>query len=129
ESAVQRLREGSFDVVLLDLRLPDSDGLGTFATLYAEAPDTPIVVLAQPHDETIALKAVKSGAQDYLIKGEVHGTLLARALRYAVERRHAQEQIQLQTKLLEAVGEAVIATDENGHVRFWNRYAERLYGW
>ena len=128
-TAIERLRTGGFDVVLLDLALPDSSGLGTFARLYAEAPDTPIVVLAGADDETTALKAVKSGAQDYLIKDQVHATLLERSLRYAIERRRSEEQIALQARLLETVGEAVIATDRDGTIRYWNGFAERLYGW
>ncbi|MGH7504488.1 MAG: PAS domain S-box protein, partial [Longimicrobiales bacterium] len=127
--ALDRLRAEPYDVVLADLDLPEAHGLGTFAALYATAADTPIVVLAEPADEATALKAVKAGAQDYLLAGQVHGTLLTRALRYAVERRRSEEQIRLQARLLEAVGQAVIATDRDGIVRYWNRFAERLYGW
>ena len=127
--AIERLQESAYDVVLADLELPDASGLGTFAALYATVAETPIVVLANASDEAIALKAVKAGAMDYLLAGHVDGTLLSRTLRYAVERRQSEHQIQLQAHVLEAVSRAVIATDLEGIVRHWNRFAERLYGW
>ncbi len=72
----------------MDLDLPDSEDLGTFERAYAFAPDVPIVVLTGMEDEEMALDMVKSGAQDYLVKGEVGPDLLLRSIRYAVERHH-----------------------------------------
>ena len=87
-AAVQRLAAERFDVILLDFGLPDSLGLDTFTTLYTQAPEVPIVVLTALSDEAVAVEAVQAGAQDYLVKGQVTGNLLVRALRYAVERQH-----------------------------------------
>jgi signal transduction histidine kinase len=87
-AAVQRLAAEPFEVVLLDLALPDSLGLDTFTTLSRQTPEVPIVVLTTLSDEAAAIEAVQAGAQDYLVKGQVEGHLLVRALRYAVERHH-----------------------------------------
>jgi glutamate dehydrogenase (NAD(P)+) len=88
--AVQMLQRGGIDVVLLDLVLPDSAELDTFARLYAHAGDVPIVIVSALDDLTIAAKAVDAGAQDYLIKGRIDGPRLIRSLRYAIERIHAR---------------------------------------
>lgn len=84
--ALQRLSSGGIDVVLLDLKLPDSEGPVTFERMYAFAPDVPIVVLTNLDDERIAVGTVQGGAQDYLVKGQVSDQLLLRSIRYAVER-------------------------------------------
>jgi signal transduction histidine kinase len=81
-----RLIESHFDVILLDLSLPDSNGLNTFVTLRGAAEEMPIVILSGLNDETTAIECVNAGAQDYLIKGEVNSHLLIRSLRYAVAR-------------------------------------------
>ncbi len=75
-----------FDVILLDLTLPDSRGLATFLALQAEFGDVPVVVLSGYDDEQTAIKAVQAGAQDYLVKGQVDDRLLVRSIRYAIER-------------------------------------------
>lgn len=92
-AGLKRIEQGGINVVLSDLSLPDSDGLDTFARLHAKAPQIPIIVLSGLNDTNLALKAVHEGAQDYLIKGEVDGQLLVRAMRYAIERKHMSEQL------------------------------------
>jgi two-component system, cell cycle response regulator len=74
------------DVVMLDLSLPDSHGFSTFESVHHRAPDTPVLILTGLADEDLALDAVQSGAQDYLVKGETDVDQLARALRYAIQR-------------------------------------------
>ena len=91
--ARERLTDGQIDLVLLDLSLPDSQGLDTFAKIHAHIPDMPIVVLSGLNDETIAVKAVQEGAQDYLVKGQVDSNVLVRSIRYAIERKKAEETI------------------------------------
>lgn len=81
-----RLSETEFDVVLLDLSLPDSSGLDTFVTFHSAAEELPVVILSGLNDETTAVECVNAGAQDYLIKDEVNSHLLIRSLRYAVAR-------------------------------------------
>jgi two-component system, cell cycle sensor histidine kinase and response regulator CckA len=89
--AVQHLQTESFDVVLLDLLLPDSEGLETFLQIHQQVPLTPIIVLTGIADETLTIQAMQAGAQDYLIKGQVSGSeLLMRAIRYAIERKRVE---------------------------------------
>jgi signal transduction histidine kinase len=83
-----------FDIVLLDLSLPDSSGLETLAHWRATAPDLPVIVLTGSDDEAQAVAAVREGAQDYLVKGRIDGGLLAQAIRYAIERKHVQEDLE-----------------------------------
>jgi signal transduction histidine kinase len=90
---LEHLDAGQFDVVLLDLTLPDSAGLETLAAAHARAPGVPIVVLSGIEDEAIAIQAVREGAQDYLVKGRVDGNLVVRAIRYAIERQRAEDRI------------------------------------
>jgi sigma-B regulation protein RsbU (phosphoserine phosphatase) len=92
-AALRRLAQGGIGLVLSDLSLPDSHGLDTFAKLHAQAHQVPIIVLSGLNDTTLAVQAVHEGAQDYLIKGEVDGQLLVRAMRYAIERKRMSEQL------------------------------------
>jgi DNA-binding response OmpR family regulator len=82
-AASEQLRTRDFDVVLLDLNLPDSAGLETVSRACLLAPRLPIIILTGADDEKLAIEAVRLGAQDYLIKGQVDGRLLARAVHYA----------------------------------------------
>ncbi len=95
------LAEKTIDVVLLDLTLPDSEGIDTFLRIKGVVPEMPIVVLTGREDEGLAMTAVKEGAQDYLFKTEMRPPLLIRSLRYAVERKRAQEALKRAHDLLE----------------------------
>ena len=88
--ALTRLESKGIDLVLLDLGLPDSHGLATFHKLRQAAPDVPVIVLTGTNDQELAVTAVRDGAQDYLVKGQGSGSLLARAARYAMERQRAE---------------------------------------
>jgi diguanylate cyclase (GGDEF)-like protein len=83
-------------LVLLDLSLPDSLGLETFAKVFAHSPAVPIIVLTGTDDATVALKAVQGGAQDYLVKGKLDRELLVRSMQYSIERKRYQVQIEHQ---------------------------------
>ena len=91
--ALECLRTQRFNAILLDLNLPDSEGMNTFLRARAEAMHAPIVVLTGVADEEVAARAVREGAQDYLVKAEVDGPLLYRSIRYAVERHASDEAI------------------------------------
>jgi diguanylate cyclase (GGDEF)-like protein len=92
-AAYKKLQEHNFHVALLDMSLPDGEGLDNISSLRAVSPDLPIVVLSGRRDEFFALEAVKAGAQDYLVKGEVDEWQLSRALNYAIERKQLQDDI------------------------------------
>ncbi|NMO16890.1 hybrid sensor histidine kinase/response regulator [Pyxidicoccus fallax] len=89
--ALRVVETARVDAVLLDLSLPDGAGLGNISRLLQAAPATPLVVLTGTDDERLAVQAVHEGAQDYLVKGQVTGPLLVRALRYAIERKRVEE--------------------------------------
>ncbi|MDZ7956929.1 MAG: response regulator [Aulosira sp. DedQUE10] len=91
DEALSHLAYESFDVMLLDLSLPDSQGLETFIKAHNKAKSTPIIVLTGIADETLALRAMQEGAQDYLVKGQVTGDLLVRSMRYAIERQRIED--------------------------------------
>ncbi|MEI6503221.1 MAG: PAS domain S-box protein, partial [Armatimonadota bacterium] len=97
------LRSHPVDVLLLDLGLPDSRGLETLKAVQQQTPLVPIVVLSGLSDEDLAMEAVQQGAQDYLVKGQVSGSLLARSLRYAVERGRAEQRILHLNAVLRAI--------------------------
>lgn len=88
--ALTHLSEENFDVILLDLSLPDSNGLETLMRIRESTSDLPIVVMTGFDDEKLALSAVREGAQDYLVKGQVHISTLARSICYAIERKKAE---------------------------------------
>jgi len=88
--ALSRLVEESFDVILLDLSLPDSQGLNTVVLAHQAAQNVPILVLTGLDDQDLAIRALECGAQDFLVKGQFHGTRLLRAIRYAVARQDRQ---------------------------------------
>jgi len=92
--AFDRLKEGPVDVALVDLSLPDSHGLETFQRLGEAFPALPLVLLTGLNDQDIAIQAVRQGAQDYLVKGEVDGHILIRAIHYAIERKRIQAELE-----------------------------------
>ncbi len=100
-SALERLTHAAPDVLLLDLGLPESQGLDTLSTVLTRAPQTPVVVLTGLDDQQLAYRAVGEGAQDYLVKGHVDGELLVRSMRYAIERRRTQEALRRYSEELE----------------------------
>ena len=87
---LERLRTEEFDVLVLDLSLPDTHGLETVTRAVAEAGEVPIVVLTGQNDDSLGLKAVRLGAQDFLVKGEADGWTMVRTLRYAMERKRRE---------------------------------------
>ncbi len=100
-AGLERLADGEIDVVLLDLTLPDSEGLHTFYRVNAAAPEVPIVILTEVEDNELALQTVREGAQDYLVKGQISGRLLKRTLRFAVERKQLEAALLLSQQQME----------------------------
>lgn len=133
DHALDRLARTGVDVVLLDLGLPDSQGLDTFVRARRGAPDEPIVVISGLDDERLALEAVRSGAQDYLVKGRIEGHLLARVLRYAVERKRAEQDLIAREErfraLVEHSADAIALLDRTGTVVYASHSTERVLGY
>jgi diguanylate cyclase (GGDEF)-like protein/PAS domain S-box-containing protein len=131
--AEQYLAEHTVDIILADLGLPDTQGLESVRRTHAAAPHVPLVVLSGQDDESMALQALKEGAQDYLIKGQIEPRELLRALRYAVERKIIEETLYTEKEFaqvtLDCIGDAVICTDMAGNITFLNRVAEKMTGW
>lgn len=100
KEGLERIGTSQFDIVLLDLSLPDASGLETVQKMRSAVPNVPIVVLTGLNDEGFAVSAVREGAQDYLIKGDIDGKLLARAIQYAIERhRLVRERTQAEKEI------------------------------
>ena len=133
-TGLKHLEAGGVDLVLLDLLLPDSEGLKTLVTVREHAPQVPIVVLTSSDDDALALQALQEGAQDYLVKGyvQVDRTLLSRSMRYAIERQRAEEEVRkvhAQTeKLLASIPSILIGVSAEGLVTHWNAVAEATFG-
>lgn len=126
------LQQSSFDLILLDLELPDSKGLQTFNKLHAVVPQTAIVVLTGLDDEEVAQQAVGLGAQDYLYKGSVVESLLAQAIRYAIERNRLQTQLQESEmryrELFNNAQDIIYTQGMDGRITSVNREFVRLLG-
>jgi signal transduction histidine kinase len=112
-AALEKLAQGGLEVVLLDLSLPDAHGLESIGCVRRQYPSVPIVVLTGLNDEEAAVRAVEQGAQDYLIKGQVEGQLLMRALRYAIQRHRAEERLKERNRellVLRRISETILGS-------------------
>jgi len=140
---LQHLVRENFDVVFLDLSLPDASGIETLMQVQAVAPNRPIMVMTGIDDEELAVRALQKGAQDYLVKGKVDKDLLVRATRYAIERkrteverqrlvRRAQTQSLLVRRILDTVKEGILTLNAKREVVIANPaghlYLARLGG-
>jgi two-component system, sensor histidine kinase and response regulator len=101
EDAIATLKQQPFQVILLDLSLPDSRGLPSLECLEKAAPSVPVVILTGTNNETLATQAVNQGAQDYLVKGQITQEVLVRSIRYAIERQRTDETLRMRTLELE----------------------------
>lgn len=93
EKGIARLKDGGIDVILLDLLLPDSEGIFTFIKLREASDDLPVVVLSALEDDETAILAVREGAQDYLFKGIVNPAVLIRSIRHSIERKRNRDEL------------------------------------
>lgn len=106
-AAQTQLASQRFQLILLDLTLPDKQGLATFLAIQHAAPLVPVIVLSGVSDEEVALQALRAGAQDYLLKNEFDGRLLARAIRYAVERKLVEVRLRESEEFFRLISENV----------------------
>lgn len=144
---VEMIREGlsllmdeGYHVILLDLSLPDGHGLDTARQVCAAAPHLPVIILTGLDDETIAIHAVQEGAQDYLVKGQMDSNLLARAIRYAIERKRAEVKLRESEERFRELAENIrevfyickqdihqISYISPAYMEIWGRTCETLY--
>ncbi|MFC2071829.1 PAS domain S-box protein [Chloroflexota bacterium] len=124
-AGLKRLAAGGIDVLLLDLSLPDGQGLDVCVRANTQAPYVPIVVLTGLDDETMAVKTLHMGAQDYLIKGQVDSRLLFRSMRYAIERKRMEEELRKSEEkwrsLVENAPNIIMLTDSDNIIKLMNR--------
>jgi diguanylate cyclase (GGDEF)-like protein/PAS domain S-box-containing protein len=131
--AERHLSRHAVDIILLDLGLPDAQGVGAVRRTHNAAPRVPLVVLTGEDDESLAMQAQQEGAQDYLVKGQIVTRGLLRSLRYAVERKTMEEALFVEKEraqvTLNCIGDAVACTDIAGNITFLNLVAEKMTGW
>ncbi len=127
-----RLAAGGVDIVLLDTLLPDCEGVDALTRLKAQAPDLPIIVLTNLEGEDLAVAALQAGAKDYLIREQADGNQLARAIRYAVERRRSEELLSQEKQKLEDVTRYVncglLLLNAQGKITYANDLAQEWFG-
>ncbi len=130
---IARLAAGPTDAVLLDLFLPDCQGLEAFERLCLAAPHIPVLILCNQADESLAIQAVERGAQDYLLRTHLDSHALRHALRSMIERRTVADALFVEREradvTLNSIGDAVLSTDISGRVTFLNVAAEDMLGW
>ncbi len=124
----------SFDCILLDLSLPDSEGLETLRNVRAKAKSAPLIVLTSTDDASQVAEALREGAQDYLIKGRIDGELLKRSIRYGIDRARTQELVRQSEEkfrlLVESAKDyAIFMLDTDGNIVTWSSGAERITGY
>src|SRR5690349_12933317 len=122
-----------FDVVVMDMSLPDGAGLANVSLLRAEAPQLPVIVAGDSDDETVALEAVHAGAHDYLVKGQLTPTWLERSLRYSIE-RHRMDRALLEAEekyhsVFDHLVEGIFQTTPEGRYLIANSALARIYGY
>ncbi len=126
------LDEHDYDLMLLDLMLPDSQGVDTFLRMYETVPRLPIIVLSGVTDEAVALQALKNGAQDYLVKGKFDENVLNRAVQYAIERKQIEEVLREKEekyrKIFESANDIICYVDTEGVILDVNWRIEQVLG-
>jgi len=133
DEALKRAAAGPVDAILLDLGLPDNSGLDTLREVRARCPAVPVVVMTGLNDEETGVEAVQQGAQDYLVKGQTDAVLLARSLRYAIERKRAEGALRHEQAynkaVLASMADGLFVIAGNGAIRSCNGRALSMLGY
>jgi len=129
DEGLSTLLSNQYDICLIDYRLGARDGLQLLREADASGVETPMILLTGRGDYEVDIEAMMAGAADYLVKGQIDAQLLERSIRYARERRRAEERIREQAALLDKARDSICAYDLNRRVIYWNKSAERLTGY
>ncbi len=138
-TGLKKLRKGGFDLVILDLKLVDSEGIDTFLKIRSQAPEVPVVILTASQEQELGLKAVRAGAQDYVIKGQADRAMFVKTLKFSIERQRLITRLERQRDelersnkrfitILEKDADGVLIVDMDGKIRYMNHAAEVMLG-
>ncbi len=129
EAGREALGRQEHEVCLVDYRLGERNGLELVHEASESGCQMPLILLTGQGGSDLDLEAMLAGAMDYLVKGQMDGPALERVIRYAIERKRAQEKIRAQAELLDKAHDAIIVRDLDLRIIYWNKGAERMYGW
>lgn len=133
EKGLEYLEDDIFDIILLDLALPDSQGIETFRRANQQSPDLPIIILTGLSDEEFAINAVGQGAQDYLLKAHVDSRLLDRSIKYAIERKRIEEKLKKSEEryriMVEKTQSGVFLTNPQNKLNYVNQHMAEMLGY
>lgn len=129
QAGLDAIAQNQHDIYLLDYRLGERNGLELLREVIENGCTAPIILLTGKGDREIDIEAMKAGAADYLEKSQLTAPLLERSIRYAIERQQTRQKIQEQAALLDVATDAIFVQDLDRQILFWNKAAERLYGY
>jgi PAS domain S-box-containing protein len=129
QEAADLLKGNHTDAVLLDLTLPDSNGLNTVQWARRICSNLPVIVLTGVDDEKTGIASVRMGIQDYLVKDRADGWTVARAIHYSIERKRFEEALRKRAQILDQMHDSVVWTDMEGRITGWNKGSQRLFGY
>jgi two-component system, NarL family, sensor histidine kinase UhpB len=133
KDGLKHLINEDFDILLLDLNLPDSEGIDTFITINQNARDLPIIILTGLSDEEFAISSVGKGAQDYLVKGQTEGQLLAKSIKYSIERKRIEKELRSSEEkyrlMVEKIQSGVFLIDSENKLKYVNESMAKMLGY
>lgn len=128
-AALERIEHNQYDVYLFDYRLGEHNGLELLREAVAYGCQGPIILLTGQGDQEVDMEAMKAGAADYLDKSQISSPWLERSIRYALERKQAEQKIREQAALLDIATDGILVINLHNQILFWNQGAQRIYGW
>ncbi len=128
DAGLEAIASHQHDVYLLDYRLGEHNGLELLREAVAKGCRAPMILLTGQGDREIDMEAMKAGAADYLDKSQLRGFMLQRSIRYALERKRAEQKIREQAALLDIATDAIVVQNLQNQILFWNKGAQRIYG-
>lgn len=130
---IKHLKYTDFDILLLDLNLPDSQGIETIKGMNQKAPDLPIIILTGFSDEELVINSVGEGAQDYLVKGQIDSPLLSRSIKYSMERKNIERKLRKSEEkyrlMVEKIQSGVFLINSQNKLKYVNKAMAKMLGY